>query len=159
MAEKHRVTLHGVWASAFCRRVELALKIKGIPYEYVEEDLLNKSTLLLKYNPVHKKVPVFVHNGNPVSESLVILEYINETWKNGPLLLPDDDFERAQVRFWMNFFQQQNIIFFASIANGEEQEKNVKELFGKLRLLEQGMKDSYFPDGKLLLLRLEIWES
>ncbi|PON93607.1 Glutathione S-transferase, C-terminal-like, partial [Trema orientale] len=39
-------------------------------------------------------------------------------------------------------------IFFASITDGEEQEKNVKELFEKLRLLEQGMKDYYFPDGK-----------
>ena len=107
MAEEHRVTLHGAWGSAFCRRVELALKIKGIPYEHVEEDLLSKSPLLLKYNPVYKKVPVLVHNGNPISESLVILEYLDETWKNGPLLLPEDPFKRAQVRFWMNFFQQQ----------------------------------------------------
>lgn len=67
MAEENKVTLHGFWASPYSKRVELALKVKGIPYEYVEEDLKNKSPLLLHYNPVHKKVPVLVHNGKPIA--------------------------------------------------------------------------------------------
>lgn len=102
MAEENKVILHGTWGSLFVKRVELALKIKGIAYEYVEEDLSNKSPHLLKYNPVLKKVPVLVHNGKPVSESLVILEYIDETWKTGPRILPEDPYERAIVRFWAN---------------------------------------------------------
>uniref|UniRef100_A0A7N2LAX2 Glutathione S-transferase n=1 Tax=Quercus lobata TaxID=97700 RepID=A0A7N2LAX2_QUELO len=40
--KKGEVVLFGTWANAFCTRVELALKLKGIPYEYVEEDLTNK---------------------------------------------------------------------------------------------------------------------
>ncbi|GMQ10630.1 hypothetical protein CsSME_00053556 [Camellia sinensis var. sinensis] len=58
--------IHGTWASSYSKRVELALKIKRIPSEYVEEDLSNKSPLLLKYNLVHKKVPVLAHNGKPI---------------------------------------------------------------------------------------------
>lgn len=107
MAEENKVILHGFWASPFAKRVELALKIKGIPYDYVEEDLMNKSSLLLEYNPVYKKVPVLVHNGKPIAESIVILEYIDETWKNGPSLLPKDPYKRAQVHFWASFIQQQ----------------------------------------------------
>lgn len=58
---------------------------------------------MLKYNPVYKKVPVLVQNGKPIAESFVILEYIDETWKNGPLLLPKDPYKRAQVRLLISF--------------------------------------------------------
>jgi glutathione S-transferase len=106
MEKQNEVVLFGTWASAYCKRVELALKLKGIPYEYVEEDLTNKSESLLHYNPVHKKVPVLIHNGKPVAESLVILEYIYEHWENTPKILPNDPYQRAKVRFWVNFYDQ-----------------------------------------------------
>lgn len=106
MGEENKVTLHGMWISPYVNRVQLALKVKGIPFEYIEEDLSNKSILLLKYNPIHKKVPVLVHNGKPVSESFVIIEYIDETWKNEPRLLPEDPYERSRVRFWASYIQQ-----------------------------------------------------
>jgi len=148
MAEENKVSLHGFFASPYVRRVELALKFKGIPYEYVEEDLKNKSSLLLKYNPVHKKVPVLVHNGKPIVESLIILEYIDETWKNGPRFLPEDPYKRAQIRFWASFVHQQvfeNMVLILKI-DGEAQEKAVKEVSEKLSLLEEGIK-SIFPEG------------
>lgn len=102
MGEENKVILQGTWGSPYTKRLELAVRLKGISYEYVEEDLMNKSALLLKYNLVYKKVPVLVHNGKPIVESLVIIEYIDETWKNGPKLLPKDPYSRAKVRFWVN---------------------------------------------------------
>lgn len=114
--QNNKVILHGMWASPYVKRVELALKIKGIPFKYVEEDLSNKSPLLLQYNPVHKKVPVLVHNGKPICESLVILEYIDEAWPNGPQLLPKDPYERAKVRFWAAYIQEVSIFHFCKIS-------------------------------------------
>ena len=73
----------------------------------MEEDLVNKSLVLLKYNPVHKKVPVLVVNGKPLVESLIILEYIDETWKNSPRFLPEDPYKKAQLRFWCSFVYKQ----------------------------------------------------
>ena len=99
MAGKEDLKLLGLPLSPFVISVRMALNIKGVSYEYVDEDPSNKSELLLKSNPVHKKVPVLIHNGKPICESLVILQYVDELFA-GRSILPTDPYERATARFW-----------------------------------------------------------
>ncbi|CAN0843524.1 Glutathione S-transferase U22, partial [Linum grandiflorum] len=69
------------WASPFCARVKLALAVKGLEFEARQEDLfVGKSELLLSSNRIYKKFPVFLHNGNPICESTIIVSYIDEVF-------------------------------------------------------------------------------
>lgn len=142
--------LLGAWGSSFSRRVEIALKIKGVEYEYLEEDVFqNKSDLLLQYNPVHKKVPVLVHNGKPIAESLVILEYIDETWKDNPIL-PRDPYERAMARFWAKFLDEKcrPALWKSYTSVGPEREKALEEAQELLSTLEGELKGKKFFGGE-----------
>ncbi|TYH24074.1 hypothetical protein ES288_A03G062700v1 [Gossypium darwinii] len=142
MGDDEEVKVFGMWASPYGRRVELALKLKGIPYEYIEEDLSNKSALLIKHNPVHQKIPVLVHNGKSIPESLVILEYIDETWRNNPILLSQDPYDRAMARFWAKFIDEKILSTTrkVSFTTGKEQEHAIEEVTEQLKLLENEVK-------------------
>ncbi|KDP33367.1 hypothetical protein JCGZ_12916 [Jatropha curcas] len=146
------VKLYGVCASPYNWRVVLALKQKGIEFEFIEEDLSNKSQMLLEYNPVHKKIPVLVHGGKPVCESIVILEYIEEKWPHNPLL-PSDPYEKAVARFWLKFANDKfPAIIRMVLASGEEREEAIKETLEMLQTLEEhGLirEKKFFGDDKI----------
>ncbi|KAK3187767.1 hypothetical protein Dsin_027328 [Dipteronia sinensis] len=131
------VKLHGNCFSPFSCRVTWALKLKGIPFENIEEDLSNKSPLLLQYNPVNKQIPVLVHVRKPICESMIILEYLEETWPQNPLL-PTDPFERAVARFWIKFSEEMGPTMWMMFrSSGEEQEKFKKESLEMLKTIEE----------------------
>ncbi|CAN1846599.1 Probable glutathione S-transferase [Linum perenne] len=132
------IKLLGVWASPFSRRIELVLKLKGLQFDYSEEDLSNKSDLLLKSNPVHKKIPVFFHNGKPISESLLIIEYIDETWGNDYSILPTDPYDRAIARFWAKFVDDKD----------KEREDALEEFSQQITFLEGELKGKEYFGGE-----------
>lgn len=95
------VKLIGAWPSPFVMRARIALKLKSIDYQFMEEKFGSKSELLLKSNPVYKKIPVLIHGEKPICESLIIVQYIDELWSgSGPSILPSDPYDRAISRFW-----------------------------------------------------------
>ncbi|XP_047974307.1 probable glutathione S-transferase [Salvia hispanica] len=143
-----KVQLIGAWFSPFVKRVEISLKIKGVEYEYIEVDLINKPPLVLHHNPIHQKVPILIHDGKTILESAVILEYIDDVWK-GPNILPKDPCQRARARFWANFIDQKCVPATrkALWCRGEEQEKAIKEAREALKILECEVKDTKFFGG------------
>ncbi|PVH48159.1 hypothetical protein PAHAL_4G264100 [Panicum hallii] len=152
--EPREVKLYGAWGSAHAAMARNALALKGVRYEYVEEDLDNKSETLLRLNPVHGKVPVLVVDGRPLAESLVIIEYADEAWPEGrgypPALLPGAPRARAAARFWARFFHDEvsplsrAVVLADARAEREELAREVKE---RMAVMEAGIAED-FPCGR-----------
>ncbi|KAJ4981034.1 hypothetical protein NE237_031871 [Protea cynaroides] len=85
--------------------------------------------------------------GNP-SESLNIVQYIDESWKNNKSpLLPSDPYYRAQARFWADFVDKKAYELGSKVwqTKGEEQETAKKDFIECLKLLEDELGDKpYF---------------
>ncbi|RZB72275.1 putative glutathione S-transferase [Glycine soja] len=126
-----------------------ALGLKGVKYEYIQGEFHKSdfTDLLLKYNPVYKKVPVLVLDGKPIAESMVILEYIEEIWPQPPLL-PKDPYKRAMARFWVSFAEEKVTRVF---------QKATKEVREVLKVLEETIGDKkYFGGEEIGLLDINL---
>ncbi|KAJ0982796.1 hypothetical protein J5N97_011051 [Dioscorea zingiberensis] len=143
MANGEEIKVLGTWLSPFVIRVRTALNIKGLAYEFLEEveGYSVKSELLLKSNPVYKKVPVLIHGGKPLSESLVIVQYIEDAFPiNGASLLPSDPYDSAIARFWAFYIDDKwfpSLIGILKVKTKEAKEELVKQVHDGLELLEE----------------------
>ncbi|KAJ4774549.1 Glutathione S-transferase [Rhynchospora pubera] len=128
----------------------MILEQKGLSYEYFEENFANKSALLLKHNPVHKKVPVLIHGERAICESLVILQYIDENWSGtGPRVLPANPYDRAIASFWAAYIDDKlphQLIDTLKAATEEAKAENIADIHVVLEILEGAFKK--FSAGK-----------
>ncbi|CAA7036992.1 unnamed protein product [Microthlaspi erraticum] len=146
----NEVILLDYWPSMFGIRTRIALREKGVEFEYREEDIINnKSSLLLEMNPIHKKIPVLIHDGKPVCESTIQVQYIDEVWSHKNPILPTDPYQRSQARFWVDFIDKKMYDAQKKIwaTNGEEQESGKKEFIEILKTLEAELGDKPFFGG------------
>ena len=99
---RHRMTEMTLYTwkhSMAAYRVRVALGLKGITANEIEVDLDASEQFnpdFLETNP-EGAVPALVDSGNTITQSLAILEYIDERFETPPLL-PDDPAGRARVR-------------------------------------------------------------
>ncbi|KAK7309552.1 hypothetical protein RJT34_06366 [Clitoria ternatea] len=134
--------LLGGWFSPFALRVQIALNLKGLDYELIEETLNPKSDLLLQSNPVYNKIPVLLHADKPICESAVIVEYIDETWTNAPSILPSNAYDRANARFWSTYIDDKWFTPMKSLLMAEDDEAK-KALFGQMEEALERMEDAF----------------
>ncbi|KAJ4777308.1 Glutathione S-transferase [Rhynchospora pubera] len=143
-SEGHEIKLIGAWPSPFVLRVRIALNLKKLSYEMLEETF-KKSELLLKSNPVYKKMPVLIHDGKPICESMIIVEYIDETWtSDGVSILPSDSYDRAIARFWTAYIDDKipyAISKLRPVVRGSAQaEVEAEKLVATLQVLEEAFE-------------------
>lgn len=92
--------LFGFWRSLATYRVRVALGLKGIDVEDVSINLLQGKQYTGEYRAINPQsvVPALViDDGPPLVQSLAIIEYLDETQPQPPLLPPDPR-GRARVR-------------------------------------------------------------
>jgi maleylacetoacetate isomerase len=91
--------LYGYWRSSTAYRIRIALNLKGLE---AEQHFVNLPAgeqggeAHRRVNPLGR-VPVLVDGDQTLTESLAILEYLDERYPE-PALLPDDPADRARVR-------------------------------------------------------------
>lgn len=142
--------LHNYFRSSSSYRVRIALNLKGLPFDYHAVHLNRNGgeqfgAAFRAMNP-QALVPVLEEAGAQISQSLAILEYLDERYPQGPLL-PTEALARAHVR------QLANTI--ACEMHPLNNLRVLKYLTGTLGLSEQQKKDWIHHWNRLGLLGLE----
>lgn len=91
--------LYNFFRSSASYRVRIALALKGLTYEYKSVHLTNNEQFKESYASVSasRLVPLLRDGGHTLTQSLAIIEYLDEVHPQPPLL-PRTTHERARVR-------------------------------------------------------------
>lgn len=92
--------LHGYFRSAAAYRVRIALNLKGLEAESISHHLRRaeqRSAEYLRLNPQGLVPTLVTDDGAALTQSLAIVEWLDETYPEPPLL-PDDPLRRARAR-------------------------------------------------------------
>jgi maleylacetoacetate isomerase len=94
-----RMKLYNYFRSSASFRVRIALALKGLPYDYVSVHLAKGEHKLPGYAELSADglLPLLVDGDMSLSQSMAIIEYLDETQPT-PALLPADALGRARVR-------------------------------------------------------------
>jgi len=93
------LVLHGYWRSSAAYRVRIALNLKGLDYAQITHDLrtgAQRDPAYAALNP-QGRVPTLDADGLMLTQSLAIIEWLEETYPT-PRLLPATANDRAIVR-------------------------------------------------------------
>jgi glutathione S-transferase len=100
-------TLHNAPQSTCSQRVRFVLNAKKLPFQEIKLNLLDGDQLkpeYLKLNP-NGVVPTLDHNGAIVTDSTVIMEYLDEVEPDASFT-PEDPVKRARMRALMHFIDE-----------------------------------------------------
>ncbi|AQA19302.1 maleylacetoacetate isomerase [Halioglobus japonicus] len=96
--------LYSYYRSSASYRLRIALKLKGIAYDYHAVNLLQaeqRCDAYLAINPLGLVPTLILDDGARLTQSSAIIEYLEETHPE-PALLPENPLARARVRSLVN---------------------------------------------------------
>jgi len=99
------MTLYSGITDPFSHRCRIVLYEKGMDFEIIDVDLMNKPEDLAVMNP-YNRTPVLVERDLVLYESNIINEYIDERFPH-PQLMPGDPVARARVRLFLFNFEKE----------------------------------------------------
>jgi glutathione S-transferase len=91
------ITLYNAARCPYAARARIVLAEKGIEPEVVEIDLSDRPAWLYEKNPAGRVPVIEEDGGDPLPESAVIMEFLEERYPEPPLL-PSDPADRAAAR-------------------------------------------------------------
>jgi glutathione S-transferase len=155
-------TLYSLGFSPTCLRVFPTLALKGIEYDNIEVDITKKERPAA-FNAVSPfgKVPVLVHDGRNIIESVVINEYLDEVWPK-PAMLPVDPAGRAYARQWIVYFNRvvtdRDGEFVHRNVDKDRKQETCRRIFPDLAALDRELagKDKLFLGADLSLVDVAI---
>ncbi|MEC7762095.1 MAG: glutathione S-transferase family protein [Pseudomonadota bacterium] len=101
------LSLYHSLVSTCSQKVRLCLHHKGLDYESRLVNLISGEQLSPAYLAINPNgvVPSLVHDGAAITDSSVIMEYLDEVFPETPLM-PEDAVGKAQVRAWMRYIEE-----------------------------------------------------
>ncbi len=101
-------TLYNAPQSTCSQRVRYAMHAKGIAFDERKLDLFSGDQLTPEYLAINPNgvVPALVHDGEPIIDSAVILEYLEDILPDVAPLRPKDPVEIARLRAKMRFIDE-----------------------------------------------------
>lgn len=86
-----RIVLHDYWRSSASYRVRLCLELKGVAYERVPVDLRTGAQRGADNRTVNAQgfVPTLVVDGHPIIQSLAIVDWLDATFRDPPMVSAD----------------------------------------------------------------------
>lgn len=146
----------------YAQRVHLVLNAKHIPHHTININLSDKPEWFLQMVP-GGKVPALqlvTDNNQPfITESLIIMEYLDEKYPEHPLF-PRDPTYKAIDKMWIERFAHVSSIFFQIVLDPRDAERNLTEVAEALDLYEDELRrrcTAFFGGKKPNMLDYAIW--
>ena len=92
------IILHGASASPFVRKVLVALALKELPFEQIQQIPFTRDPVYRNINPL-EKIPALQDGELTICDSTVICEYLEDAYPR-PALYPDNAVDKARARWY-----------------------------------------------------------